>query len=102
MEERRKIKHEQMREEARLLQETNQPHSAHAQTAKRSPGLSLDRNMFGKTGAMMLSPVHGAGTQFNRTTAGGFSFLTSVPNGDGELVDLIDIEQRKAQRFGMK
>jgi hypothetical protein len=58
--------------------------------------------MFGKTGAMMLSPVNGAGTQFNRTTAGGFSFLTSVPNGDGELVDLIDIEQRKAQRFGMK
>jgi hypothetical protein len=62
----------------------------------------LDRNTFGKTGAMMLSPVHGAGTQFNRTTAGGFSFLTSVPNAEGELVDLIDLEQKKAQRFAMK
>ena len=28
--------------------------------------------------------------------------MTSVPNGDGELVDLIDLEQRKAQRFAMK
>lgn len=51
---------------------------------------------------MMLSPINGAGTQFNRTTAGGFSFLTSVPGPDGEIVDLIDIEQKKAQRFAMK
>ena len=52
---------------------------------------------------MMLSPIHGGGSsQFNRTTAGGFSFLTTVPGADGEVIDLIDLEQRKAQRFGMK
>ena len=28
--------------------------------------------------------------------------MTSVPGADGELVDLIDLEQRKAQRFAMK
>lgn len=63
----------------------------------------MDRTTLGKTGAMMLSPINGAGsTQFNRTTAGGFSFLTSVPGADGEIIDLIDLEQRKAQRIGMK
>jgi len=60
LEERRKIKLEQMREEARMM--NDQPHSAHVQGTKRSPGVSLDRSTFGKTGAMMLSPVHGAGT----------------------------------------
>lgn len=44
LEERRKIKHDQMREEARLMHEGNQqPHSAHAQSTKRSPGVSMDR-----------------------------------------------------------
>jgi hypothetical protein len=103
LEERRKIKHEHMREEARMHHDHQQPHSAHANPGtKRSPGVSLDRTNLGKTGALLLSPVHGAGTQFNRTTAGGFSFLTSVPNAEGELVDLLDLEQRKAQRFAMK
>jgi hypothetical protein len=86
-----------------MMQHADQPHSAQHHSAKRSPGVSMDRTTLGKTGAMMLSPINGAGsTQFNRTTAGGFSFLTSVPGADGEIIDLIDLEQRKAQRFGLK
>jgi hypothetical protein len=43
------------------------------------------------TSPLILSPVNSPG--MNKTTVGGFSFLTSVPVGpDGEHVDLLDFE----------
>jgi hypothetical protein len=44
-----------------------------------------------------LSPIN---NPLNRTQA--FTFLTHVPGPDGEYVDLLDIEQRKAQRQALK
>ena len=57
LEERRKIKHEIMREEARL---NSQPGAATAGVTNGGKGFSpmVERNTFGRTGAMMLSPIN--------------------------------------------
>ena len=91
LEERRKIKHEMLREEARLH---SQPGGAGVTNGKGFSPM-VERNTFGKTGAMMLSPMNNQNS-LNRTTVGGFSFLTQMPNSEGELVDLLDLEQKKA------
>lgn len=72
---------------------------------ERTGGLALMGGA--KTGGALLSPItsplsplNTSSNPFNKTHA--FTFLTQVPGPDGEIIDLLDLEQRKAQRQALK